>query len=132
MELFKILNIPQSGMQVQKLKMEIISNNIANIDTVSTTDGSFYKRQTPVFETLLDEEKNPIGVKVKEIIKEQSAGIFKYEPDNPYANEKGYVQYPNISISREMTDLLTAQRIYEANLVVFNSFKHIINKTLEI
>lgn len=131
----KILNpieIAGSGLRAQKIKMEIIAANIANVDTILTKEGSFYKRQTPVFESVVEGESRIAGVRVKEIITEQSEGILKYEPQNPYADSQGFVRYPDISIVREMTELINAQRIYEANLAVVSSVKNIMSKILEI
>lgn len=133
MVIFDKLNIPHSGMMAQKLKIELISENIANSDTIMTLDGDVYKRKTPIFEEIYNFEKNSFeGVKVKSIIKENSEGILKYEPNHPLADKNGYVKYPDINIIRELTDLINAQRAYEANLAVFNSIKSIINKSLEI
>jgi flagellar basal-body rod protein FlgC len=131
-DFMKPLEISQSGMQAQKARMELIAANIANSDTVMTKDGSFYKRQTPVFESIVDAENNNTGVRIKEVIKEDTAGEMKYEPGNPYADPKGFVKYPEISVVREMTDLISAQRAYEANLAVASSVKAIDSKTLEI
>jgi flagellar basal-body rod protein FlgC len=97
-----------------------------------TQDGSFYKRQTPVFETVVDGENMNAGVQVKEVVNEDSQGVMKYEPGNPYADTKGFVKYPDISTVREMTDLISAQRAYEANVAVISSAKAIYAKTLEI
>lgn len=126
------LDISLSGMNAQKTKMEFIAQNLANTDTVMTADGSFYKRQAPVFEEVLDMEGNPGGVKIKEITKENAAGALRYEPGSPYADKTGFVKYPEISSSKEMSELINAQRTYEANIAVVSSIKSMLNKALEI
>jgi flagellar basal-body rod protein FlgC len=131
-DFLKPIEISQSGLQAQKTRMEIIAANIANTDTVMTKAGSFYKRQTPVFESVVDEENMNSGVKIKEVAQEDSQGVPKYEPANPYADSKGFVKYPDISMVREMTDMISAQRAYEANLVVISSAKAMNARTLEI
>jgi len=131
-DFLKPLEISQTGMQAQKLRMELISANIANADTIMTKEGSFYKRQTPVFEAIVDEEGANSGVMVKDVVKEESQGVPRYEPQNPYADAKGYVKGPDISIVREMTDLIGAQRAYEANLAVASSVKSMLTRTLDI
>ncbi|MGD0566187.1 MAG: flagellar basal body rod protein FlgC [Candidatus Goldiibacteriota bacterium] len=128
----KPMEISVSGMQAQKEKMEIIAANVANSDTVMTKEGSFYKRQTPVFESIVDDEGKNSGVQVKEIMQEASNGVLKYEPNNPYADQKGFVKYPEINTVREMTDLISAQRAYEANIAVASSVKNMLSKTLDI
>jgi flagellar basal-body rod protein FlgC len=126
------IEIAGSGLKAQKMRMELIAANIANVDTILTKEGSFYKRQTPVFESVIDSESRIAGVRVKEIVAEQSQGILKYEPQNPYADSNGFVRYPDISIVREMTELISAQRAYEANLAVASSVKSMMSKALEI
>jgi len=131
-DFLKPMEISLTGMQAQKMKMELIASNVANSDTIMTKDGGFYKRQTPVFETMVDDEGRAAGVKVKEVVQEPSDGVQKFEPNNPYADSKGYVKYPDISTVREMTDLISAQRAYEANIAVASSVKNMISKSLEI
>jgi flagellar basal-body rod protein FlgC len=131
-EFLKPMEISLSGMQAQKTKMELIAANVANSDTIMTKEGGFYKRQTPVFESIVDEEGRNAGVQVKEVTQENSNGVLKFEPNNPYADAKGFVKYPEISTVREMTDLISAQRAYEANIAVASSVKNMLSKTLDI
>jgi flagellar basal-body rod protein FlgC len=131
-DFLKPIDISMSGMDAQKSRLEIIAGNIANTDTVMTKEGTFFKRQDPVFETVYDEENNVAGVKLKEIQPEASDGVLRYEPGNPYADKTGHVRYPDISIEREMTDMVGAQRAYEANLAVATSAKSMLIKTLDI
>jgi len=148
---FDKYNTSASGMQAQRLRMEIISSNIANTNTVMTANGEGpYKRRDVVFKTLdftqeakkkvygvIDNEnrtddKLNVGVKVDNIYVDEKNFIYKYEPNNPYANDKGYVAYPNINPVVETQNMIEAQRTYEANVNSYTSMKNIDLKTIEI
>ncbi len=125
------IEISMTALDAQKRKLEIIAENIANADTVMTPSGTFYKRQVPVFEQVLDNE-GVKGVKITEIKTEESEGVLRYEPSNPYADSRGFVKYPDINIVTEMTEMISAQRAYEANLAVAGSVRSMVAKALEI
>jgi flagellar basal-body rod protein FlgC len=137
------MNISASGMTAQRLRMDIISQNIANVNTTRDENGNVYKRKTVVF---AEKDSTPFcnvlmrtagtvgsGVKVTKIAEDNEAEMRKvYDPSHPDADEKGYVAYPNVNSMQEMTDLIDATRSYEANVTAFNSIKNMALKGLEV
>lgn len=133
-----------SALTAEKLRMDIISKNIANVNTTRTANGTPYRRQTVVFESagsnvpfsqyLSDASKAMIGsgVKVKGIVEDKTPFKLVYEPGHPDADEKGYVKMPNVDVMTEMVNMITASRAYEANVTAINSAKSIAMKALEI
>lgn len=137
------MNISASGMTAQRLRMDIISQNIANVSTTRDEFGNPYRRKSVVFaekdftpfgDVLLKTSGvNGNGVKVTSIIEDQDAGMRQvYDPTHPDANEDGYVTYPNVNVVQEMTDLIDATRSYEANVTAFNATKNMALKGLEV
>lgn len=137
------MNVSASGMTAQRLRMDIISQNIANVNTTRDENGNVYRRKSVIFE---EKDVTPFGdilmktggtsgngVKVTEIIEDTSSEMRKvYEPSNPDADEDGYVTYPNVNIVQEMTDMIDASRSYEANVTAFNATKNMALKGLEV
>jgi flagellar basal-body rod protein FlgC len=138
------INISASGLTAEKLRMDVISKNIANANTTRTADGTPYRRQVVVFEGasnnipfsqyLNDASKNMIGggVKVKGIVEDKTPFKLVYEPGHPDADEEGYVKMPNVDVMTEMVNMITASRAYEANVTAMNTTKSIAMKALEI
>ncbi len=131
--IFKGLEVAQTGLSVQKYRMDIVASNIANINSVNDK-GEPYRRKIPVFEEVLDTQNGvPLSkVTIKEVIEDDAPFKLKYDPSNPLADEKGYVKLPNIDPMREMVDMISAMRTYEANLTAFNTHKDMLIKSLEI
>ena len=131
--LFKGLEIAQTGLSVQKYRMDIIVSNMANVNSVNDK-GEPYRRKIPVFEEVLDTQSNLAlsKVAIKEVIEDPSPFKLKYDPTNPLADKNGYVKLPNIDPMREMVDMISAMRSYEANLTAFNTQKDMLLKSLEI
>jgi len=145
--MFNSLNISATGMTAQRLRMDILSENVANVKTTRTEDGSPYVRKNVVFKekdcsafqaaltTQLKRNNSYIGngVKVASIINDTETPMtVVYEPSHPDADENGYVTYPNVNVVTEMTDLIDASRAYEANITAFNATKAMALKALEI
>lgn len=142
MGMFGAIDAAASGLTAERLRMDVISNNIANANTTRSTEGGPYRRQTVVFEprsaqlsfanlfakTLQTGE----GVRVVGIAKDNSPLRQVYEPNHPDANADGYVAMPNINIVTEMVDMITASRAYEANVTAVNAAKSMAMKALEI
>ena len=131
--LFKGLEIAQTGLSVQKYRMDIIASNMANVNSVNDK-GEPYRRKIPVFEEVLDTKSNLAlsKVAIKEVVEDPSPFKLKYDPTNPLADKNGYVKLPNIDPMREMVDMISAMRSYEANLTAFNTQKDMLLKSLEI
>jgi len=143
--LFRGIDASASGMSAEKLRMDIISLNIANANTTRTPEGGPYKRKFPIFAPRRQEPlfnipfvKMPIsiepgsGVRVLRIEEDKTPPKLKYEPGHPDADQNGYVAYPNINLATEMIDLITASRAYEANVTAARSAKQMMMKALEI
>lgn len=145
MSVFGAMNISATGMTAQSLRRDIISQNIANVNTTRDANGKPYKKKNVVFEEksvtsfdmALDLSMGATGigldgVKVAKIVEDDSEGRMVYDPSHPDADEDGYVTYPNVNVVQEMTDLIDASRAYEANVTAFNASKAMYMKTLEM
>ena len=133
MGLLKTVDVAVSGMVAQRLRMGTIASNLANVDSTSTPEGGYYKRRDVHFKAvLLDKQNQVYGVVIDKIVKDNRPPIIKYEPENPDADEDGYVKYPNIDPAEEMTNLIEASRMYQANVNVANNAKNLVNLTLDI
>ncbi|MEJ5228685.1 MAG: flagellar basal body rod protein FlgC [Pseudothermotoga sp.] len=131
---FLTLNISASGMTAQRLRIDIISSNIANSESTRTEQGTPYRRRVPIFsEYLIGTGKTKSsGVKVTRIEEDPSPFRLVYDPTHPDADENGYVSMPNVNVLREMVDLISAQRSYDANVAAFNVTKSMISSALQI
>jgi flagellar basal-body rod protein FlgC len=143
MDFFDALNTSSSGLTAQRLRMNLISGNLANINTTRTDRGGPYRRKEPVFaaqaepqsfEDILSSKRseNLPGVKILEIIEDRRAPIMKYDPTHPHADKNGYVAMPNINLMEEMVNLISATRSYEANATAIKAAKEMALKALEI
>lgn len=134
--MFNSIDISGSGMAMAKKWMEVSSNNIANMNTTRGSDGNPYRRQTVIleertkFESYLNKDVSA-GVQIKEIASDKSEDLV-YNPDHPDAMQNGYVRMPQINLTAEMTNMLAAQRTYEANASTFSANKKMMDKELEI
>ena len=144
MGLFQSFNISASGMTAQRFRTDIIAENIANVNTTSTANGTPYRRKivtftekdvTP-FSQYYSESKNMAvgnGVKVSKVTEDYSTEFtMEYDPSNPDAAENGYVSYPNVNTVTEMTNLIDATRSYEANATAFDASKSMAQAGLQI
>lgn len=144
MGFLKSLDISASGLSAQRMRMDVISENIVNIDTTRTDNGEPYRRKYVVLSAVendasfsaymsgFDETSRVGGVYVSQIGEDQSDYKLKYDPTNVDANEDGYVEMPNVDLSQEMVDMISAYRSYEANVTAFNASKDMAVKALEI
>ena len=140
MELFKSMGISASGMQAQRTMVNVISVNVANVQTTRTEQGGPYRRKQAIFSSsdprfpdLLATRmgKEPPGIKV-EVVEDPRKGGSIYDPTHPDADESGVVHLSNVNIVEEMVGLLGAMRSYEANVTAFNTAKSMAMKSLEI
>lgn len=145
MSVFNTMNVSATGMTAQRLRMDTISQNLANINTTRTDSGGPYRRKITLFEEItsgrsfsnmldqyLGEYSKVGGVKVNKIVEDKSPFISIYDPTHPDANKEGYVSMPNVNSLEEMTNLISANRSYEANVTALNSNKAMLAKALEI
>jgi len=133
MDFIKSIAIAATGMRAQAGRMRIISENIANADSTATTPGGDpYRRRIVTFRSELDRELDSHVVELGRVAFDNSAFIVRHEPDNPMADARGDVKYPNVNSLVEMTDLRDAQRSYEANLNVITATRRMLQRTLDI
>ena len=140
MGMFDVLKISSSGLHAQRVRMETIATNLANIHTTRTEEGGPYKKQNVVigssdasgerFSGVLSKKLE--GVQVEEITESEKPFEKTYDPGHPDADRDGYVTLPNVNVLEEMTDMVSATRSYEANVNVINTTKHMFLKALEI
>lgn len=136
MRLFDGMTISATGMTAERVRMDLIANNLANINTTRTAAGGPYQRQVAVFAEVMAQIRSGNaggkGVRVVEISTDQSPAPLVHNPGHPDADENGYVAMPNINVVNEMVDMITATRAYEANVTAMNAFKGMFLKALEI
>lgn len=132
MSVFGGMRISASGLTAERFRMDVISSNVANMNTTRTDEGGAYKRKVAVFKENYDEKLGMLGVKAVQIEEDDADMRLEYDPTHPDANEEGYVEYPNVDILVEKTDLMTATRAYEANADALTAQKNMISKALEI
>ncbi|MEA4969058.1 MAG: flagellar basal body rod protein FlgC [Candidatus Pelethousia sp.] len=143
MSFLKSMDISASALTAQRVRMDVIAENLANINTTRTAEGEPYRRRYVVmqqredqtFAGMLERAKatsNGNGVRVTEIREDESPFKLDYDPDHPDANEEGYVQMPNVDLVVEMVDMMAATRSYEANITATNAIKSMALKALEI
>ncbi len=126
---FGSIDIAVSGLRAQLKNMEVISSNVANARTTDAGEGTPYRR----LETVLKSAQDGISpVEIGDIVKDQSDFQELYDPNNPLANEQGYVQMPNINLPIEMMNLNLASRSYQANAAVLKRYQKMVETTLEL
>ena len=129
---FNGMRISASGLSAERLRIDVISSNVANVKTTRTENGGAYVRKIASFQENYDEKLGMLGVKAVSIEEDKSPLRKVYEPNNPDADEEGYVEYPNVDLLVEMSDLISASRAYESNIDTLNAQKDMISKALEI
>ena len=147
MSMFTGIDASASGLTAERLRMDVISNNIANANTTRTDQGGAYKRRYVVFmprekelqsfEQMLKQavgyrKSSGEGVRAVAIMEDKEQGPLVYDPTHPDANAEGYVEKPNVNIVSEMVDMITAHRAYEANTTAINAAKSMAMKALDI
>lgn len=132
-DLLKTFQISSSGMQVQGARLRVISQNIANADSLpQDANGKPYRRQIITFKNELDRSIGLDTVRVNKVKQDMSDFGKRYEPSHPAADADGYVLTPNVSRLTEMSDMREAQRSYEANMQVIKSSRSMLNGTIEL
>ena len=146
MSMFLGIDAAASGLTAERLRMDVISNNIANANTTRTAEGGAYHRRFVVFEprentdgafsSFLQKSVNKLkagdGVRAIGIEADPSQGPLVYDPGHADANALGYVERPNVNIVAEMVDMITASRAYEANTTTVNAAKSMVAKALDM
>ncbi len=131
MRVFRSMDASASGMTAERLRMDIIASNIANANSTRTEAGGPYRRKMPVFA----EDRGPSGPNGARVIAvaEDSTPLRRvFEPGHPDAGSDGYVMFPNVEPVKEMVDLITAMRAYEANATLVSTAKALASRALDI
>ena len=141
MGLGQALDISVSGISAERVAMELIASNIANINTTRTAFGGPYRRRIAVmgevpvsFDTYLSQAEKNIsgGVEVVDVVEDQTPFQKVYKPGHPDADAQGFVYLPNVDLSEEMVEMMYSQRLYEANITAFNATKKMMQDTMQI
>lgn len=137
MSLNHIFNIASSALHAETARMAATSSNMANANTVSGKKEEVYKPQYAVFAAIQQQAMHngqamKGGVEVREIQESQADPEARYEPNNPVADEKGYVYAPNINYVEQMTDMISASRSYQMNLEMMGMTKQLLQRTLQL
>lgn len=147
MSLSSVFNIAGSGMSAQSTRLNTISSNIANAETVSSSIDQTYRARHPVFATVFqssvnggvgqgslfaDQDQAGQGVQVMGIVEDQSDLQPRYEPNHPSANADGYVFYPNVNVVEEMADMISASRAFQTNVEMMNTAKQMMQRVLTL
>lgn len=144
MSLGNIFDISGSGMNAQSIRLNTTASNLANAQSVSSSIEDTYRARKPVFQNIqsdiMDRSFNAVdmdydvgnGVQVAGIVEKDTPLDIRYEPSHPFADEEGYVYYPNVNVVEEMADMMSAQRSFTINVEVFNTAKTLMQKTLTL
>lgn len=134
MGLFANFNISGSAMSGQTIRLNTIASNMANADTVSSTEKEAYRARQTVFQAVQVSQQNPelAGVKMAGIVESNAPVIKKYDPNSPFAGQDGYVYATNVDTVEEMVNMLSASRSYQNNVEVLNTSKDLLIRTLSL
>jgi flagellar basal-body rod protein FlgC len=134
MSLFNVFQVSSSAMTAQSMRLNTVASNLANADSVVSSDGKPYRAKQVVFEaTPMGSNSNvSSGVRVREVVEDASPSRMVFDPKNPAADEKGYVAFSNVNVVEEMTNMISASRSYQTNVEVMNTAKTMMLRTLQI
>jgi flagellar basal-body rod protein FlgC len=139
MNLFDSISIGASGMSAQRLRAEVLTENLANAETTRTAEGGPYRRRDVVFtpaegqtsfRSILNQQL--AGVEVAEVTVDTREPDRRYMPGHPDADKNGYVAFPNVNPAEEMVDLMSATRGYQANVAAVSAMKDMIQRTIDL
>ncbi|WP_412479176.1 flagellar basal body rod protein FlgC [Azonexus sp. IMCC34839] len=134
MSLFNVFQVSSSAMTAQSMRLNAVASNLANADSIVSSDGKPYRAKQVVFETIPVNGGGDVskGVRVRQVVEDASPLRMVYDPRNPAADEKGYVAFPNVNVVEEMTNMISASRSYQTNVEVMNTAKSMMLRTLQI
>lgn len=134
MSLANVFTISSSALTAQSMRLNVVASNMANAESATSSTGQPYRGRHVVFTAtpLSADQPQVAGVRVSSIVEDQSPPILKYDPANPLADAKGYVNMPNVNPVEEMADMIAASRSYQTNVEIMNTAKTLLQKTLQI
>ncbi|MGO0121695.1 flagellar basal body rod protein FlgC [Desulfothermobacter acidiphilus] len=127
--------ISGSGLTAERLRLDLVANNLANIDTTRAPGGGPYQRRFPLFAQVLEARREGLagmGVRVVAVVGDPSPFRTVYDPHHPDADAQGYVRYPNVNVADEVVDMVGAARAYEANATVLETAKEMNRQAIEL
>jgi len=127
-----VFQIAGSALTAQSMRLNAVASNLANADSVTSADGKPYRAKQVVFEATPMQGVAAQGVRVKQVVDDNSPPRLVYDPRNPAADDKGYVSMPNVSVVDEMVNMISASRSYQTNADVMNTAKQLLLKTLTL
>jgi len=132
MSLFKVFDVSGTALTAQSQRLSAIASNLANAESVTTADGQPYRAKHVVFSSQPLTGDDAVGVKVTGVVQDTSAPRRVHDPAHPLADDKGYVNMPNVNGVDEMVNMISASRSYQTNVELMNTAKTLLLKTLAI
>lgn len=135
MSLFKIFDIAGSAMSAQTVRLNTTASNLANAESVGSSEETTYRARQPVFSSMLKAmqgDSDAVGVRVLGVVESQEPIMQRYAPENPLANEQGYVYQPNVNAVDEMVNMISASRSYQNSVEVLDTSKQMLLATLRL
>jgi flagellar basal-body rod protein FlgC len=132
MSLFSVFNVSGSAMSAQAQRLNVVASNLANADSVTSSNGQPYRAKQVVFSAVPVDSSNATGVRVEQVVEDATAPKLVYNPKHPLADAKGYVATPNVNPIEEMVNMMSASRSYQTNVETMNVAKNLLLKTLTL
>lgn len=134
MSLLNVFKVSSSAMTAQSMRLNAVASNLANADSIVSSDGKPYRAKQVVFEATPMGGAGDLskGVRVRQVVDDASPPRMVYDPKNPAADDKGYVAFSNVNVVEEMTNMISASRSYQTNVEVMNTAKAMLLRTLQI
>lgn len=139
MSMFEIFDVAGQGMSAQNVRLNATASNIANANTVASSEKEGYRARSAVFQAIQSKVSNDLfggetlkGVKVATIVESKQPLKMQYSPEHPQADENGYIYLPNVNVIQEMADMIAATRSYQANTEIFNATKTLLQQTINL
>ena len=133
MSLYDAFQVASSAMSAQSMRLNAVASNLANADSIVSSDGKPYRAKQVVFQAMpIGSDGSSTGVRVSQVLEDASPPRMVYDPKNPAADEKGYVAFSNVDVVEEMTNMISASRSYQTNVEVMNTAKTMMLRTLTI
>lgn len=132
MSMLNVFQIAGSALNAQQVRLNTTASNLANADSATSADGQPYRAKQVVFQAQPVAAADAVGVQVARVVEDASPARLMYEPNNPLADEQGYVAMPNVNVVEEMVNMISASRAYQTNVEMMNTAKQLLLRTLSI
>lgn len=132
MSLMNVFNVAGSAISAQSQRLNVVASNLANADAVAGPDGQAYKARQVVFQSQPTGLPGTAGVKVSNVIEDNTPGKRVHDPNHPMADPQGYVTHSNVNVVEEMVNMISASRSYQNNVEMMNTVRQMVQKTLQL